>query len=66
MPEPSASSLNGKSSFGRTRTGAEVTSSLSFMKESSWGKPQMNLTVTTRLVVVIYGNESSGMERGNT
>jgi hypothetical protein len=26
------------------RTGAEVTSSLSFMKESSWGKPQMNLT----------------------
>jgi hypothetical protein len=35
---------NGKSSFGRTRTGAEVTSSLSFMKEYSWGKPQMNLT----------------------
>jgi hypothetical protein len=43
MLELSASSLNGKSSFGRIKTGAEVTSSLSFMKESSWGKPQMNL-----------------------
>jgi hypothetical protein len=26
------------------RIGAEVTSSLSFMKKSSWGDPQMNLT----------------------
>jgi hypothetical protein len=28
--------------FGRMRTGAEMMSSLSFMKESSWGKLQMN------------------------
>jgi hypothetical protein len=43
MPDLSASSQNGKSSSGRTKTGANVTSSLSFMKESFWGKPQMNL-----------------------
>jgi hypothetical protein len=44
MPEPSASSQNGRSSLGSTSTGDEVMSFLSFMKESSWGRPQMNLT----------------------
>jgi hypothetical protein len=50
MLELSASSLNSKSLFGRMRTGAEVTSSLSFMKESSLGKPQMSLTVRATLL----------------
>jgi hypothetical protein len=32
-----------------------------------WGLPQEDsFIVTTRLVVVIYENESSGIERGNT
>jgi hypothetical protein len=39
MPELSASSQIGRSLSGRTRTGADVISSLSFMKESSWGRP---------------------------
>jgi hypothetical protein len=35
IPEPSASSQNGRLLSGSTKTGADVTSSLSFVKESS-------------------------------
>jgi hypothetical protein len=53
MLEPLASSLNSKLLFGRMRTEAKVTSSLSFIQESSWGKPQMNLWSSQQCTVMV-------------
>ena len=63
-PELLALRRKGLSLSGSARTGAEVTSPLSFAKVSSWGGPQLNLTsFTVRSKSAQAWCENLGMNR---